>query len=154
GLRLHYMTRAELARAQEAAQELLALGEGAEEEIYRVEGARAIGVVCYYAGEFEAARGHLERGIALYDVETHSRRAPLCEDDPGEVCLTYVALTLWMLGYPDQAVARSEQAIAVAQATAHAASITEAMLWRTAIAILLREVFEARERAAAALVMA
>jgi predicted ATPase len=147
------MNRAELAPAQEAAQELLALGEATEEKIYRVEGERAIGVVCYYAGEFQAARGHLEHGIALYDVEVHGSHAPLCEDDPGEVCLSYVALTLWMLGYPDQAVTRSEQAIAVAQATAHAESIAEAMICRTCIALFRREAQDARERAAAALAL-
>ena len=59
-----------------------------------------------------------------------------------------------MLGYPDQAVERSEQAIAVAQATAHAASIAEAMIWRAEIALLRREVQDARERAAAALALA
>jgi predicted ATPase len=59
-----------------------------------------------------------------------------------------------MLGYPDQAVERSEQAITVARATAHSASITEAMIWRAQIAMLRREIQDARERAAAALVLA
>ena len=119
-----------------------------------MEGQRAIGVVCFYAGEFQAARDHLERGIALYDVQAHGRHALRYVEDPGETCLSYVALALWMLGYPDQAVERSEQAIAVAQATAHAASIAEAMIWRAEIALLRREVWDARERAAAALALA
>ena len=94
-------------------------------------------------------------GIALYDIQAHGRHAlRYIEDDPGEVCLSFVARALWMLGFPDQAVERSEQAITVAQATAHAASIAEAMIWRAEIALLRREVQDARERAAAALALA
>jgi predicted ATPase len=49
---------------------------------------------------------------------------------------------------------QSEQALAVARATAHAASIAEAMFWRADIALLRQEVQDARERAAAALALA
>jgi predicted ATPase len=154
GLRLYHMFRAELAPAQEAAQELLALGESTRESDYLLEGYRAIGMVRYFAGEFQAARDHLDRGIALYDVQAHGRHALRYEQDAGAVCLTFSALALWILGCPTQAVERSEQALAVAQATAHAASIAEAMLWRAAIAVLRGEVQDGRERAAAALALA
>src|SRR5262249_43754726 len=75
GLRLHHMVRAELKPAQETARELLTLGEKIGDSGYLIEGLRAIGVVCFYAGEFQAARDHLERGIALYDAEAHGRHA-------------------------------------------------------------------------------
>jgi predicted ATPase len=154
GLRLHHMYRAELALARKAAEELLALGEETGESGYLVEGERAVGVVRFFAGEFQAAGDHLERGITLYDIQAHGRHALRYVEDPGETCLTYLARALWVLGYPDQAVARSEQAIAVAQTVAHAASITEAMVWRADIALHCREVLDARERAAAALALA
>src|SRR6185369_10455853 len=116
GLRLYHLLRADLAPAREAAEELLALGEETGESGHLVEGQRAIGVVRFFAGEFQTARDHLERGIALYDVEVHGRHALRYEEDPGAVCLSFFARALWMLGYPNQAVERSEQAIAVAQA--------------------------------------
>jgi predicted ATPase len=119
-----------------------------------LEGRRAIGVVRFVAGDFQAARDHLERGIALYDIQTHGGHAlRYVEDDPGVTCLSFVARALWMLGFPDQAVERSEQAITVAQATAHAASIAEAMIWRAEIALWRREILDARERAASALAL-
>jgi predicted ATPase len=59
-----------------------------------------------------------------------------------------------MLGYPDQAIERIEQGIAVAQETSHAASIAEAMTWRSEIALFRRDVTDVRERAAAALALA
>jgi predicted ATPase len=154
GLRIHHMFRADLASAHEAARELLALGERAGESDYLVEGERAVGLVRFYAGEIQAAREHLERGIALYDIHAHGGHALRYAYDPGVICLTYVARALWMLGFPDRAVERSEQAIVAAQATAHAVSIAEAMIWRADIALLRREVQDARERAAATLALA
>ena len=154
GLRLHLMLRAELTSAREVAQELLALGEDTGDTDCLVEGQRSIGVVRFFAGEFQAARDHLERGIALYDAVAHGRHALRYAEDPASICLTFVGRALWMLGYPDQAVERSEQAIAVARAVAHAASIAEAMIHRADIALLRREVQDARERAAAALALA
>ena len=154
GLRLYHMVRADLASARMAAQELLALGESTRESGYLVEGHRAIGVVLFYGGEFQIARNHLERGVALYDIAAHGRHALRYAEDPGQVCLSFIALTLWMLGYPDQAVVRSEKAIAIAQANSHAESIAEAMICRAEIALLRRDIQDARERAVAALAVA
>src|SRR5262245_37810021 len=86
GLRLHHMVRGDLASAQEVAEELFALGEETRESDYLVEGERAVGVVRFYAGEFLAARDHLERGIALYDTKAHGRHGLRYVEDPGEVC--------------------------------------------------------------------
>jgi predicted ATPase len=154
GLRLYHLFRADLASAQEAAQELLALGEETGESGHLVEGQRAIGVVRFFAGEFQTARDHLERGIALYDIQSHGGHALRYEEDPGVTCLSFFARALWILGYPDQAVERSEQAIAVARATAHAGGIANTMTWRAQIALLRREVRDAQERAAATLALA
>jgi predicted ATPase len=154
GLRLHLMLRAELASAREAAEELLSLGAATGVTGYQVEGRRAVGILDFFAGDFQAARDHLERGIALYDTEAHGKHALRYAEDPGSICLTYVARALWMLGYPDQAVERGEQAIAVARTVAHAASITEAMVYRADIALLRGEAQDARTRAAAALAVA
>jgi predicted ATPase len=114
-----------------------------------VEGHRACGVVRFFAGEFQSARDHLERGIALYDSQAHGRNALRYGEDPGEVCLSYLARTLWILGYPRQALECSEKAIAVAHETSHAASIAEAMIWRAELALLHQEAQEARMRTAA-----
>src|SRR5262249_13986941 len=119
-----------------------------------VEGQRAIGVLRFFAGDLRAAREHLEQGIALYDIQAHGKHGLRYVEDPGETCLSFVARALWMLGYPNKAVERSEQAIVVARATAHAASVAEAMTWRTEIALFRREVQDARGRAAAALALA
>ena len=154
GLRMHHMLRAELRPARMVAEELLALGERVQDAGCRLEGHRAVGVMRFYAAEFSAAREHLQSGIDLYDSEEHRSHFLRYEQDPGQTCLAYAARTLWILGYPDRAVARSDQAIAVARATAHAASVVEATTWRAEIALFRREVEDVKQHAAAALALA
>ena len=43
------------------------------------------------------------------------RAAMTYGDDPGVACLSNLALTLWHLGYPDQAAKRAEEALALAR---------------------------------------
>jgi class 3 adenylate cyclase/predicted ATPase len=154
GQRMHHMLRAEVRPATAAAEELLALGKQVEDTGCLLEGHRAVGVMHFYAAEFAAARMHLETGIDLYDSEEHRSHVFRYEGDPGQSCLAYTARTLWVLGYPDQAVARSDQAIAVAQATAHAATVAEALTWRAEIAMFRGEIQAVAERASVALTMA
>jgi hypothetical protein len=60
-------------------------------------------------GEFADAREHLARAVELYSPNT--RAFPGSFQDPGVLALTYLAHTLWLLGYPDQAVTKAEEAI-------------------------------------------
>jgi predicted ATPase len=96
----------------------------------------------------------VERGTALYDIKVHGGQALRYAYDPGVICLTFLARTFWMLGFPDRAVESSDQAVAVARATGHTVSIAEAMIWRADIALLRGDVQDARERAVTTLALA
>jgi adenylate cyclase len=75
-------------------------------------------------GEFTSARTHLERGISLYDSAlSEAYRAVYPVVDPGVVSLGWLALTLCLLGYPDQALERGHQAVALARKLAHPLSL-------------------------------
>src|SRR5262249_21758316 len=57
-----------------------------------------------------------EQAIALYDPRQHSSLAFLYGgEDPGVTCRGFAAWTLWSLGYPDQALKRSYEALTLAQ---------------------------------------
>jgi predicted ATPase len=155
GLRLYYVVTGDLASGQEAAQDLLALGKASGDSVHLVEGHRAVGVASFFSADFKAARYHLEQGFALYQSQAHGRHdLSYIEDDPGQTCLAYLARTLWVLGYPDQAVERGDQAIAVARATNHPPSIAEAAIWRAEIALFRGEVQDTRDRSAEVLALA
>src|SRR5262249_785043 len=67
-------------------------------------------------GEWSTALAHLEQGIALYDPQQHRLYAALyAGHDPGVCCLSHAAWCLWMLGYPDQALKKSTEALALAR---------------------------------------
>jgi hypothetical protein len=73
-----------------------------------------------------AARQHLEEAIARYTPD--QRRAPVFRmgQDPGVGCRAYAARTLWLLGYPEQALARLHDALALAHELSHPFSLAYA----------------------------
>jgi adenylate cyclase len=65
----------------------------------------------------------LEQEIALYGADARGRPALHSSYDSGVICLSYIVRVLWLLGYPDQAAKRSEQAITLARGVAHQESL-------------------------------
>ncbi|HEU5219652.1 MAG TPA: protein kinase [Gemmatimonadales bacterium] len=82
-----------------------------------------------WMGELRVARRHLERGVALYDREGFASDAGLYGYDSGMACLSFLALTLWYLGYPDQARQRAEEALALARRLGRPAGIAQTMFF-------------------------
>jgi predicted ATPase len=75
----------------------------------------------------EPAHTHFAQGIALYDLQQHRASTFLYGEDAGVVCHTLDAVTLWLLGYPDQGRAQSQKALALAQQIAHPLSLSFAL---------------------------
>ena len=71
-------------------------------------------------GKLLPATEHLEMAITLYDPE---RRGPLAFRyrwfDAEVGCLSHAAMTLWQLGYPDQALKRGNEALTLARGLSH-----------------------------------
>src|SRR5439155_7540994 len=80
---------------------------------------RALGMSLYFMGEVTQAREHLVQSVALYDPQQHRALVFAYGHDPGVAALVYDALTLWILGYPDQALRRSHEACRLAEDLAH-----------------------------------
>ena len=66
----------------------------------------------------------------------------------------HTAPALWLLGYPDQAVASSQAALTLAQQLAHPFSLTLALYWAAVLHHLRRDVPLTRARAEAAMTIA
>jgi predicted ATPase len=80
-------------------------------------------------GEYAAAWTHLERGIACTDPTAERTLALHHGVAPGVRCLAIAANVLWCRGYPAQAMRRSQEALALAQALAHPYSLALAQFW-------------------------
>jgi predicted ATPase len=115
---------------------------------------RALGATLFHLGAIAAAHTHFAQGIALYDSQQQRTAAFLSGDDAGVVCQFYAAWTLWFLGYPDQGLARSHEAMRLAQQMAHPHSLNIALSFAALCHALRREVRVAQERAEAAIRLA
>ena len=121
GLWAVYTIRAELRKARELAEQLLRRAQSAHDRAHLLVAQFAMGNTSLWMGQLLPAREHLERALSLYDRELHW---PLYGGfEPGVSCLSYAAHTLWSLGYPDQALKRGMEAIALAEALSHPSSL-------------------------------
>ncbi len=86
--------------------------------------------------------------MALYKPHQHHSLAFLYGGhDPGVCCRDFCALTLWLLGYPAQALKRSQEALALAQEWSHPFTLAEAWGYSTWLHQLRRQPQAVREQA-------
>jgi class 3 adenylate cyclase/predicted ATPase len=125
GLWGFYIVRGELETAHELGKRCLTLAGRTGKPPLVLWAHYAVGMTFFHLGELASALEHFEQGISLYDVrKRHSHRAL---QDPGVACLSYKALTLWVLGYPDQAIKTSQEAVALADGLSHPFSMVYAL---------------------------
>ena len=82
-------------------------------------GLRCSGVAAYYRGEVSLAQAHFAQGRGYSRGQQPHTHMAHYGQDPEAICLTYGALTCWLCGTPDQALALMHQALAHAHAMAH-----------------------------------
>jgi predicted ATPase len=129
GLWRFYVMRSQLHTARELGETLLRLTQRADDHTLAVVAHYALGFTWFCLGALPAARQHLEEGNARYTPD--QRRAPVFRtgQDPGVACRAYAAMTLWLRGYPEQALARLHQALALAHELSHPYSLAFARFW-------------------------
>jgi predicted ATPase len=153
GLWRYYLVRAELKKAHALAEEFLSVAQRFQAPALLLEPHRALGTTLLWLGELVAARAHLEQGIALYDPQQHRSHAFLYGQDPGVAIRCYAALTLWLLGYPDQACTRNHEGFTLAQELSHPFSLAYALAHMVIFHQFGREVQATQERAEAEIVL-
>jgi DNA-binding winged helix-turn-helix (wHTH) protein/predicted ATPase len=123
GLCRFYRSRGALPTARELGEQLYRLAQREAEPAHQLEAHDALGGTLFYLGHYAAARTHLEQGIALTDPATQGELMLQHGVALGVRCLAMAAWTLWCLGYPAQALQRSQAALALAQSLAHPYSL-------------------------------
>jgi predicted ATPase len=146
GLIIVYLLRGELRKAFELAEQLMRRAKSANDPILLAYAQRARGATSYWMGEFESARQHLENTIKLYDAERH--RPSILRyggPDAGVSSRSYDALALWQLGYPDQSLKRSDEAVALARTLSDPFSLAHAVQFLSYLRQYRREPLEVKE---------
>jgi predicted ATPase len=103
-----------------------------------------------HAGEFTTGLEALEHAYTLYDPQHHRTYVTLFGVDIGIFTLCYLSHALWSLGYPERAVQRSHQALALAQEMPHPFSTAVAQAYAAMLQQFRREPHTAHAHAEAA----
>ena len=116
---LHHMVRGELYLAQRLDTNLLRLSHQRNDPAGLVLGHFSSGRTLMSSGRFAVSRSHLEAGLALYNPILHSSLVDRAAHRPNVHSQAELGIVLFCLGYPDQALARSNVAIGEARRLAH-----------------------------------
>jgi predicted ATPase/DNA-binding winged helix-turn-helix (wHTH) protein/class 3 adenylate cyclase len=152
GLHVLSNNRGEFQRSRELAEQLLSLAQRLQDPALRLAAHRALGEVWFQLGEFTAALAHCEQGMAL--AQQYGALALGYGGGLGVDCLRFAARVLWQMGYPDQALQRSHEALTLARTFAHPHSVAAALCQMAHVHHLRREAPQSQERAEAAITVA
>ncbi|WP_087733031.1 ATP-binding protein [Paraburkholderia piptadeniae] len=153
GLRTYYSLRADYATARELGERLLRVACNAHDPDLLVEAHSALGSSSFFQGDFVAAREHQEQLRARYVPEQHHAHAFVYGMDPGVRTLSIAAWTQWYLGYPDQAIERSREALSLAHKSSHPFSLAFALMAAAMLRLIRQEPQLAQECAEATITL-
>jgi predicted ATPase len=152
-----YFVRGAYQIAYELAEQFTQMVQEADDPSLLLPAHLAPGMTFFRLGEFATAREHLERGIELYgQYKNQLNRFDtfLYSQDPGVMFYCYTAWTLAHLGYLDQALRRSQEALALAHERSHPVSIAFALQFTATVHRFRGESRAAQAHAEAVLALA
>lgn len=119
------------------ANEFLSKSRETSDNILLMVAHRVMGSTFLTIGDFQRSRQHFEESIALSKTEVKQSVYRLYMVEPQVASLLLLSWDLWFLGYPDQALARVSEALALARNLAQPYSIAFAH-YMTSVVHLLR----------------
>ena len=105
--------------AREVGTQLLSLSQRVQDSTFLLEAHIALAGSLHDLGELTPARHHWDHSLACYDRQQHRAQIMHFGMDLGVFSRAWMSHTLWHLGYPDQALTRSHEALALAEEHAH-----------------------------------
>jgi class 3 adenylate cyclase/predicted ATPase len=139
GLAFFYAVRADFHTARVLGEQLMGLAQRLQEPPCPLIAHDILAGSLFHLVELASAQALLEQGTALYDPLQHRALIVMHGQDPGVACRSYAARPLWLLGYPDQALQWSREALTLAQELAHSPSLAFARNWAATVAQYRRD---------------
>jgi predicted ATPase len=130
---------------REAAAQFLTLAEKRGATAPLMSGHRLMGTCLMFTGDIAKGRAHLDRGISLYDPADHRPLATRFGLDARVAILTSRSWALWLLGYPDAALADVDQVIKDARQIGLANELMNAFAYSSTTLILCGKYGSANE---------
>jgi predicted ATPase len=133
----YHRFRGEFDLAQRVAENLLRLGNERDASAALVLGHSSLGVNLMFVGQFAPSRSHLEKALALYELVPSDSLVVEAEFHPRVGSLAYLGMSLFCLGFPDQAAERCNAAHAESRRLAHLPSLAVSLAIGTRLLSLL-----------------
>jgi len=114
-----YRAAGECDRSRALADQMLEIANHTGEPLHLMLAHFTMGSTLLLWGELPSALDYLEKGLAGWDAQGDSGLTTLFGTDLGVLTLCWLAWTQWGLGYPEQALRRSQEALAYAERLTH-----------------------------------
>jgi class 3 adenylate cyclase/predicted ATPase len=151
GLWQLHNVRGEFTEAHKLANRLLDLADLHREEHYYIQGHHAAWTTNIRQGNLTTAHEHASRGREIYHPQRHREHKFIYGGhDPGVCSRSLGGVTLWLLGFPDQARQIAQDAVELARSLAHPMSLAQALTMGSWVAHMLRDLDTAKTYAAEA----
>jgi predicted ATPase len=147
GLWTVYFLRGTLVPCLGAAEQVLKLALAAGDPGLEIAARQAIGYSNYFLGNFVEAREHAEKGLALYDPERERSLVASFQLPLSSACGNFKMMSLWFMGYPEQAEQARKEAWAMIVALDNPACTVYAQACAMMIDFARRDYAAAREYA-------
>jgi tetratricopeptide (TPR) repeat protein len=155
GLYQYWIARGDYQTCRELAEQLLALAQKLEDPAFLLLAHNSLANTLWLTGDIARSVAHNEQSMAIYVPRQHHALAALYSGwDPGVACLAGGAKSLWILGYPDRAIQRGDEAIALARQLDHAYSEVPAQVFNAVLHQHRRDAPRTRQHAEAAIALA
>lgn len=141
-----YETQGRYERSEALLEETLSLVEGGG---VLADSHEVLACSLFHQGAFEASLEHAERGLAVMEPGHTNPVAATYGDNASVSCHAWAALSLWFLGYADQARERAAQAVALAEDPRRSHGLATALAQAAVVAQLRGEPQEAERWAEA-----
>jgi predicted ATPase len=122
------------------AEQLYRLAQRTAVSALLLEAHEILGTTLLFRGHYATAWRHLVQSLTRTDPTAQQALTLRRGEAPEVRCLAFAAYTLWCLGYPEQALRRSQEALALAQALAHPHSLVQAQHFAASTLHRLRDV--------------
>ena len=129
GLSFCFLVRGQYRSARDQGEQCLEIARQDGDQDGMIGAHRAIGTAAYWHGDFASAQEHLRGAISLYDPARHDSHVLHYGYDPQITCLAYLSSTLWLLGFPEQALTACHEALDLARRRDHPYSLAMALGW-------------------------
>jgi predicted ATPase/class 3 adenylate cyclase len=135
----YYIAQSESDKAARIGREILQLAERQNDDGMLIEGHLVLGVSAADLEGLPVALEHLDEAIARVRAGQSLSRPFRLGNDSGVTCFTTSAFFLWILGYPDRAVARAQEAMALATQLQHPYTLAYTLFHCGYLQLWLRE---------------